>query len=290
MVSSASQSPSIKRKQPSISAFFTKKSAPAPNGNDPPKRPETQAKKNDIAADENNTRKTNGERKSTNDLEYDEDDVVLPAQKRIRNGTARSPSSNESPTTTTTTSRDTRTIDDDIKSSIESNQSIPTKAEQFRFGSSSVPPFIDPSGQLSNNGNDEKERRKKEILHQKFVKRLGGPDCLPSIGFGDTGEDNEAVEGAASEDEEEADELSPVAQASNKKKATTKKLTPMERQIIDIKKKHKDTILVVEVGYKFQFFGEDARVAAKELSIVCIPGKFRFDERKSHHLPVHIIL
>jgi DNA mismatch repair ATPase MutS len=40
-----------------------------------------------------------------------------------------------------------------------------------------------------------------------------------------------------------------------------------------------DTVLVVEVGYKFRFFGEDARIAAKELSIVCIPGKFRYDER-----------
>jgi len=38
--------------------------------------------------------------------------------------------------------------------------------------------------------------------------------------------------------------------------------------------------LIIEVGYKFKFFGEDARTAAKELSIVCIPGKFRYDERK----------
>jgi len=41
-----------------------------------------------------------------------------------------------------------------------------------------------------------------------------------------------------------------------------------------------DTLLIVEVGYKFKFFGEDARTAAKELSIVCIPGKFRYDERE----------
>jgi len=43
-----------------------------------------------------------------------------------------------------------------------------------------------------------------------------------------------------------------------------------------------DAILIVEVGYKFKFFGEDARIAAKELGIVCIPGKFRFDEREYH--------
>lgn len=53
----------------------------------------------------------------------------------------------------------------------------------------------------------------------------------------------------------------------------------MELQFLEIKRKHMDTVLIVEVGYKFRFFGEDARVAAKELSIVCIPGKMRYDER-----------
>jgi DNA mismatch repair protein MSH3 len=57
-------------------------------------------------------------------------------------------------------------------------------------------------------------------------------------------------------------------------------LTPMELQMLEIKRKHMDAILIVEVGYKFKFFGEDARIAAKELGIVCIPGKFRFDERE----------
>ncbi|RMZ82962.1 hypothetical protein DV737_g1773, partial [Chaetothyriales sp. CBS 132003] len=53
------------------------------------------------------------------------------------------------------------------------------------------------------------------------------------------------------------------------------------KQIIDIKSKHMDTLLVIEVGYKFRFFGEDARVAAKELNIMCIPGKYRYDEDAS---------
>ncbi|RMZ78153.1 hypothetical protein DV738_g4031, partial [Chaetothyriales sp. CBS 135597] len=51
--------------------------------------------------------------------------------------------------------------------------------------------------------------------------------------------------------------------------------------IIEIKAKHMDTLLVVEVGYKYRFFGEDARVAAKELNIMCIPGKYRYDEHPS---------
>jgi DNA mismatch repair protein MSH3 len=54
----------------------------------------------------------------------------------------------------------------------------------------------------------------------------------------------------------------------------------MELQVLDIKRKHMDTLLIIEVGYKFRFFGEDARIAAKELGIVCIPGRFRYDERR----------
>ncbi|KKA29438.1 hypothetical protein TD95_002678 [Thielaviopsis punctulata] len=42
-----------------------------------------------------------------------------------------------------------------------------------------------------------------------------------------------------------------------------------------------DTLLVIEVGYKFQFFGEDARTAAKTLSIMCIPGRLRYDDDPS---------
>lgn len=60
-------------------------------------------------------------------------------------------------------------------------------------------------------------------------------------------------------------------------------------------------MLIIEVGYKYQIYGEDARKAAKELSIVCIPGRFNLldpiDENKptrfasasfpTHRLQVH---
>lgn len=68
------------------------------------------------------------------------------------------------------------------------------------------------------------------------------------------------------------------------------KYTPLEQQVLDIKKRYvsvchyriqpreshsryspyasqPDTLLIVEVGYKFKFFGEDAKIAAKELNI-----------------------
>jgi DNA mismatch repair protein MSH3 len=83
----------------------------------------------------------------------------------------------------------------------------------------------------------------------------------------------------ADEDESAAVISAPARGRGGAKKAAGRGLTPLDKQVVEIKKQHPDTLLVVEVGYKFRFFGEDARVAARELSIVCIPGKFRFDER-----------
>lgn len=120
-----------------------------------------------------------------------------------------------------------------------------------------------------------KARKEKEELHKKFVKKLGHPDSLKRSYLNPV--ETEAVgEG----DEEEGEDETPPPARNKKKGAKTGKLTPMEIQILDIKRKHMDTLLIVEVGYKFKFYGEDARTAAKELSIVCIPGKFRYDERK----------
>jgi DNA mismatch repair protein MSH3 len=128
---------------------------------------------------------------------------------------------------------------------------------------------------------DEVVRKQKEILHQKFVKKLGHPDSLAQIKRRNWQITDETA--AALDDEgagEDEDEDTPVLAKGKKRGAKTGKLTPMEIQMLDIKRKHMDAILIVEVGYKFKFFGEDARIAAKELGIFCVPGKYRFDERK----------
>ncbi|KAI0486467.1 muts domain V-domain-containing protein [Xylaria cf. heliscus] len=148
---------------------------------------------------------------------------------------------------------------------------------------------------------DARERRRKEELHRKFVQKLGRPDSMALMKRRNHQIDDEtqALNNEDGEDEEE--EETPQPAKAKKKGAKTGKLTPMEIQFLDIKRKHMDTLLIVEVGYKFKFFGEDARTAAKELSIVCIPGKFRYDEHPSeahldrfasasipvHRLPVH---
>ncbi|KAJ1906678.1 Mismatch repair protein msh3 [Coemansia sp. IMI 209127] len=47
------------------------------------------------------------------------------------------------------------------------------------------------------------------------------------------------------------------------------KYTPLEIQVIEAKEQHPDMLLAVEVGYKYRFFGEDARIASRVLGIMC---------------------
>ncbi|CAE6486102.1 unnamed protein product [Rhizoctonia solani] len=67
------------------------------------------------------------------------------------------------------------------------------------------------------------------------------------------------------------------------------KYTPLEKQILALKKQHDDAILLFEVGYKFRFFGEDARVASKELGIACFMDKnFLTASIPVHRRDVHV--
>ena len=153
-------------------------------------------------------------------------------------------------------------------------------------GSVSKYTFGSPSSSKENDvSEDEETRARKQKQHDRFVKKLGYPDSLSNIrkrnGYieEETAVADEDADGDNADDEPPPSKLAKSKSAASKKGAT--KLTPMERQFLEIKRKHMDTIIIYEVGYKFRFFGEDARVAAKELNIVCIPGKFRFDEHLS---------
>ncbi|KAJ1310165.1 hypothetical protein OPQ81_006909 [Rhizoctonia solani] len=67
------------------------------------------------------------------------------------------------------------------------------------------------------------------------------------------------------------------------------KYTPLEKQILALKKQHEDAILLFEVGYKFRFFGEDARVASRELGIACFMDKnFLTASIPVHRRDVHV--
>jgi DNA mismatch repair protein MSH3 len=161
------------------------------------------------------------------------------------------------------------------RSETNDNLTASARAERYLYDGS--------SSQQVDEDNDPEIRQRNKELHRKFVKKLGHPDSM-------AGRNRRSDEPAAEDEDavlEDGDQEEEVqAPAKGKKKgAKTGKLTPMEIQFLDIKRKHLDTVLIVEVGYKFRFFGEDARIAAKELSIVCIPGKFRYDERTSFFFP-----
>ncbi|CCE64444.1 hypothetical protein TPHA_0H02400 [Tetrapisispora phaffii CBS 4417] len=61
------------------------------------------------------------------------------------------------------------------------------------------------------------------------------------------------------------------------KKTNTDQLTPLDKQIKDIKIKNMDKVLIVRVGYKYKCFAEDAIIVSQLLHIMLIPGKLSID-------------
>lgn len=59
---------------------------------------------------------------------------------------------------------------------------------------------------------------------------------------------------------------------NSKSKPDTRKLTPLEKQFLELKANNKDKVLAIQVGYKYKFFCEDAVIASKVLNIVLVPG------------------
>ncbi|KAK6357459.1 Mismatch repair protein msh3 [Orbilia javanica] len=161
-------------------------------------------------------------------------------------------------------------------------------ANRFTFSSSQP-------GDSSAHEEDEltpEEALRKKKNHEKFVRKLGRPGAF-EIREKENGEDGD---GELDDDEEEPERAPEPKKGSKAAAKKGKKLTPLEQQVVDIKEKNADTVLVVEVGYKYRFFGEDARIAASVLSIVCIPGrmKFTYDPSEAHldkfasaSIPVH---
>jgi len=259
---SASSPPNLKRKQPTIASFFGKKpSQQSPSGAGSKPQPKPKEREDSQGDKENKNRVL--EEKENKDEDEDEE-VVAPAPKRTRVNGSQDSGRKAS----------TAAVEEQDLSVADASQ----RTDLSKFTSSPAVDIAAEKTEDTDTDDLEAKRRQKERekLHQKFVKRLGGPDCLIGIGSNSANDAGGTEDVAEAEDDEEPAKPAPKGKAAKKGGS---KLTPLEKQVIDIKRKHMDTILVVEVGYKFRFFGEDARVAARELSIVCIPGKLRYDER-----------
>ncbi|KAJ5491412.1 DNA mismatch repair protein msh3 [Penicillium diatomitis] len=272
---SSAPSPSLKRKQATISSFFSQRPSATPRStaaSEAASVPRSVTRESSslkgLATEQSHEareQEAHGE-EEVEEEEEEEEDIVVPPSKRARTGTLQQQQI-EAGTPPRPKAQ---------SSQVQPSSSQRTDIFKFQSSPAAVPPTT------GDDDPDEVSRRQeKERLHQKFVRKLGGPDCLIGIGRSATGDPSNGS--AEAEDEEEEDEPAPPVPTKGRggTKKGAGKLTPMEKQVIEIKRKHMDTVLVIEVGYKFRFFGEDARIAAKELGIVCIPGKMRFDEHPS---------
>ena len=283
MVGSQNSSQVSAKKQQSISSFFTKNAAAKPIPALTPKAnaPKTSASNGNwlsdkdeslfIGADENADLQSSRERSAYGEGGEDdrEHSVGLPARKRVRLS-----ETHEDSQGTISDKHLTSTTANKIRSPKQ-----PPHTSKYAFS-------IAPS-QLEENLEDDETKRQRESLHERFVKKLGRPDSIAEMKRRNWVISEEAAQDRsdAEDDEDEERDATPKPASKARKEITGKKgankLTPMEKQFLEIKRKHLDTVMIMEVGYKYKFWGEDARVAAKELSIVCIPGKFRFDEHPS---------
>jgi DNA mismatch repair protein MSH3 len=288
--SQSSQGLSQRSKQQTISSFFTPKPSQTPKAPPKPAAPVVPDVVEQPEVDEDvlpARQSTPALKRSIGEQDKDEDTDRTSPPKRVR-------IANEDPRPSLGNA-----------SAATLNAAKPPKITErtSKFLFSSSPVVRDENDAEDDDAAAQKQRAK---LHEKFVKKLGRPDSFAELRRRNKiiSEDNANGEEGDGEDEDEEEQPAPKGTKGKKGAAAKKasKLTPMELQYLDIKRKHLDTVIVMEVGYKFKFFGEDARIASKELGIVCIPGKFRYDEHPSeahydrfasasfpvHRLQVHV--
>lgn len=290
---SSSLSSSQKTKQQSISAFFTPKPSvakppAAAKTASPPPPPDKPTVPQDEAIDALPVSQRAPSRKRALDQVVDEggEDAAVKSPKRAHLNETR------------------HTLGQASASGLNKSR-LADRTSKYAFSSSPVVP--DENNSVDDDNDDEESpaaQRRRAELHKKFVRKLGRPDSLAELRRRHGTDSAEIEAGEDGEDGEQEEEETPKPTPRPAKKGAKKagKLTPMEMQYLDIKRKHLDAIILCEVGYKFHIYGEDARVASKELGIFCIPGKFRYDEHPSeahlnrfasssfpvHRLQVHV--
>ncbi len=145
------------------------------------------------------------------------------------------------------------------------------------------------------------ENAKRRSAFQAGLRAALGDDGAPAVAAGGGGDNAgdassgcvgvNAKEGVAGEGAESAEPHSKTSSSSSSSSSRNKgkggatagrvKLTPMEQQVVDLKEKHPGVLLLVECGYRYRFFGEDALAAAKvrfhfpwcEQSGFCVPAQ-----------------
>ncbi|KAF9950908.1 Mismatch repair protein msh3 [Mortierella alpina] len=152
-------------------------------------------------------------------------------------------------------------------------------------------------------------------LREKFIKKLGNlqaPESTssPAAASGSTSTRRRRLIIEDSDEEEQADikggssskapstqdapsqstsKAAASSRSASSKKANKSIYTPLEKQYLEIKEQYPDTVLCIEVGYKFRFFGHDAEIASRELSIAhFLDHNFYTASIPIHRLDVHV--
>jgi hypothetical protein len=95
-----------------------------------------------------------------------------------------------------------------------------------------------------------------EDRHDLFVKKVGLFQKNKMVSAADTGPTQSAGK---------KEQYGGVLQTCALQFPRNAKLTPFEDQVVEIKKKHPDKVLLIECGYKYKFLGRDAEIASKVL-------------------------
>ncbi|KAL9542734.1 hypothetical protein MBANPS3_008465 [Mucor bainieri] len=113
--------------------------------------------------------------------------------------------------------------------------------------------------------------QEKQALHQRFAQKFGSMDKERSL-------KRQRVEQLMTDIDKQRDEIIPH-----------QKFTPLETQVVELKAKYPGCLLLIEVGYKFRFFGEDAKIASRVLHIAnFIDRNFYVASVPVHRLNYHV--
>ncbi|KAJ3164440.1 Mismatch repair protein msh3 [Geranomyces variabilis] len=154
------------------------------------------------------------------------------------------------------------------------------RTQQFKFDQRTLKtgPHAAPPSQSSSASAERDETRNRFLA--KFT-----VDVVPEASTA-----NEA--GSEGEEDSRGDVVvKPLAKSKKTTAASKKKsqYTPLEQQFLEIKAQNPDCLLLIEVGYKFRFFGQDAKDAAKELNIVAYRDHSMYTAGiPTHRLHVHV--
>ncbi|CAO1633762.1 unnamed protein product [Sympodiomycopsis kandeliae] len=206
-----------------------------------------------------------------------------------------------------------------IKTITHDGQKRAERVEQWRYAAPPPPPLgqeADGDTALTALPPSSSQRSADEdTRHQAFRKKLlGSNDPIrrrdrqrkeaarqdaPSAEH----DDAEPIQVDSSEDEDESQPSTSKLQrfsrstgsatnGKSKSKAGYKsngiKYTPLEQQVLDLKAKNPDVLLLFEVGYKFIAYEEDAVNASKELNIACFPkNNLRVASIPVHRIHIH---